>query len=236
MSVIVPTYNERESLPPLLTRLEAVGRLLPLEVVVVDDASPDGTGAVGDALAKAAAIPVTVVHRPVKSGLASAAMTGVARARGRMVTVMDADLSHPPELVPVLAAAIESGADIAVASRYVPGGGIHDWSPLRRLVSLTATALARRVLRLRVRDPLSGFFAVRSALLTGHAYRGLGYKLLLEVLVRHSGGIVVEVPYQFADRRHGSSKLTWTEVAAFSALVSGLWRSQRRAGATRMVR
>jgi len=231
LSVIVPTYNERESLPALLTRLEAVAQTLALEVVIVDDASPDGTGPLGEELAQAMSMRVAVLHRPARSGLASAAIDGAAVAHGRVLSVMDADLSHPPELLPALAAAVDAGADIAVASRYIPGGGIEDWSRPRRLLSFAATSLARTVLRLPVRDPLSGYFAVRTALLMGHAYFGLGYKLLLELLVRHPAGTVVEIPYRFVDRRRGSSKLTIGEVGAFVVLLFGLRRYQRSARA-----
>lgn len=235
LSVIVPTYNERDSLPSLLLRLQDVHRTVPLEVVIVDDASPDGTGAVGETLAGSAPMPVVVVHRPVKAGLASAVIDGAAGARGKVVTVMDADLSHPPELLPAMVAAIEGGADVAIASRYVPGGGVEDWPVLRRMLSVAATRLARTVLRLRVRDPLSGFFAARTSLFTDRAYFGLGYKLLVEVLVRHPGR-TVEIPYRFTDRRRGHSKLTVDEVAAFFAVLAGLWRHQRRMSRTGMIR
>ncbi|MGH2349475.1 MAG: polyprenol monophosphomannose synthase [bacterium] len=227
LSVIVPTYNERDALPALLARLDGVRRTLPLEVVIVDDASPDGTGSMGETLARRTAMPVTIIHRPRKSGLASAAIDGAAAAHGRIVTVMDADLSHPPELLPSLVAAIDAGADVAIASRYVPDGGIDDWPLARRILSVAATALARTVLGLPVRDPLSGFFAARTSLLTGGAYYGVGYKLLVEVLVRHPGRIV-EVPYRFTDRRRGHSKLTLAEVRAFFVLLAGLWRYQHR--------
>lgn len=229
LSVIVPTYNERDSLPGLLSRLEDVARQLPLEVLIVDDASPDGTGALGEDLARASPVPVVVIHRSGKSGLASAAIDGAAAARGGIVTVMDADLSHPPESLPALAAAVERGADVAVASRYVRGGGIESWPAARRMLSLAATALTRAVLGLRVRDPLSGFFAARGELLRDRPYRGLGYKLLVEVLAYHPRAVVVEIPYRFVDRAHGSSKLSLGEIRAFFSLLAGLWADRRRA-------
>ncbi len=228
LSVIVPTYNERDSLPTLLARLGDVGRAVSLEVVIVDDASPDGTGALGEDLARDASVPVVVLHRGAKSGLASAAIDGAAAARGGIVTVMDADLSHPPEVLPALTAAIERGADVAVASRYVRGGGIESWPATRRLLSLAATWLARTVLALPVRDPLSGFFAARRRLLRDARYRGVGYKLLIEILAYHPRSAVVEIPYRFVDRRAGQSKLTVGEVRAFFALLAALWRDRRR--------
>jgi dolichol-phosphate mannosyltransferase len=193
--------------------------------VVVDDASPDGTGAVADEAAKASSVPITVIHRSGKTGLASAVLEGAAAARASVVTVMDADLSHPPELLPALWRAIQGGADIAVASRYVPGGAIERWPLVRRLVSRVATLAARYGLGLRVRDPLSGFFAVRRDLLTGYRYRGLGYKLLVEILATHRGHPVAEIPYRFVDRQRGKSKLGAGEILAFLRL---LWHLRGR--------
>jgi dolichol-phosphate mannosyltransferase len=233
LSVIVPTYNERDSLPVLLARLAHVAPGVVREVVVVDDGSPDGTGALAEELARTAPVPIRVVHRPGKAGLASAIMAGVAVASGATVTVMDADLSHPPELLPDLAAAIAGGADIAVASRYVPGGGIEAWPVLRRIVSRVATALTRVGLGLPMRDPLSGYFAVRRTMLTADAYRQLGYKLLMEILATHRRARVVEVPYRFVDRGRGASKLSSGEIVNFLRLLVDLrlrhrpWNSAR---------
>lgn len=224
LSVIVPTYNERESLPVLLERLAAAHRSIPLEVIIVDDASPDGTGALAESLGPEAGMPVTVIHRAAKSGLASAVIEGAAASRGRILTVMDADLSHPPELLPAFAAAIDAGAEIAVASRYVPGGGVARWPLWRKAASRGATWLARTVLSLPVRDPLSGFFALRRELLLDPTYLGLGYKLLLEILVRHPRRRSVEVPYRFIDRQLGQSKLAAGEIWAFLQLLVRLRR------------
>ncbi len=219
LSVIVPTYNERDALPLLVSRLAELGRELPIELVVVDDASPDGTGVVADEMAKSGPVPITVIHRPGKSGLASAVLAGAAAAHAPVVTVMDADLSHPPELLPALWQAIQGGADIAVASRYIPGGGVERWPLMRRIVSRVATFAARAGLRLRVRDPLSGFFAVRGELLTGYPYRGLGYKLLVEILSTHRTRRAAEIPYRFVDRQRGKSKMGVGEILAFLKLL-----------------
>src|SRR3990170_3121300 len=233
LSVIVPTYNERDSLPILINRLASVAAGVVLEVVIVDEGSPDGTGALAEELARPAPMPIRVVHRPGKAGLASAVMDGVAVSRGATVTVMDADLSHPPELLPDLAAAVADGADVAVASRYVPRGGIEAWPLLRRIVSRGATGLARMGLGLSVHDPLSGFFAARRTLLTGGEYRQLGYKLLVEILATHRRARVVEIPYRFVDRGHGTSKLSPREIVDFLRLLvhlrgkSGPWNSAR---------
>ncbi len=227
LSVIVPTYNERETLPRLFERLRQVAHELPLEVIVVDDSSPDGTGALAEELRHyfASEFAVTIVHRPGKGGLSSAVLDGLRIARGDCITVMDADLSHPPEMLSHLVKAIQEGYDIAIASRYVPGGGIERWPLWRRIASVGATALARRVLRISVHDPLSGFFAARRAILEGRPFLALGYKLLLEVLVRSPGARVIEVPYTFVERQGGKSKLSLKEVWDFLVLLVNLKRS-----------
>ncbi len=222
ISVIVPTYNERDSLPLLVSRLEDVGRALALEVVIVDDASPDGTGALAEEIATSAAVPVSVVHRAGKAGLASAVLEGAAAARAAVATVIDADLSHPAELLPALWQAVQRGAGIAVASRYVRGGGIERWPLSRRLVSRAATLTARVWLGLKVKDPLSGFFAVRRELLTGTRYSARGYKLLVEILARHPACPVAEIPYRFVDRQAGQSKLDAGEIWSFIRLLVAL--------------
>jgi dolichol-phosphate mannosyltransferase len=217
-SVVVPTYNERDTLPELVDRLHrALGS--GYELVVVDDRSPDGTAELAEDLGRR--YPVRVVRRPGRLGLATAVLEGARAAAGRFVVVMDADLSHPPEDVIRLLDAVRGGADVAVGSRYVRGGGIRAWPLRRRLMSRVAVLLARLWLREGVHDPVSGFFAVRRDLLLDPALQGLGYKILLEVLARNRGRTVVEVPYVFTDRTRGRSKLGVREVWEYLRL---LWR------------
>ncbi len=218
VSVLLPTYNERDTLPELVARLaQTLGA--DHEVVVVDDASPDGTAEVARGLARTH--PVRVVRRPTKLGLASAVVEGARAARGAVVVVMDADLSHPPEVVPALVGAIEGGADLAVGSRYVPGGGVDRWPVYRRWMSRLAVWLARAWLGQQVRDPVSGFFAVRRERLAAATLEGVGYKVLLALLAGNRGARVVEIPYTFTDRRGGRSKLGAREVWNYLRL---LWR------------
>jgi len=231
VSVIVPTYNERETVPVLLRRLAAaVGQpRWEAEAVVVDDSSPDGTGKVAAEVGAELrdVLPVIVLSRPGKAGLASAVLDGVQRGRGDVVAVMDSDLSHPPEVVPTLLTAIDGGADLAIGSRYVPGGGITRWSVSRRVLSWGATRLARALLGVTVRDPMSGLFACRRGLFDGIEFEGLGYKLLLEILASGRARRVEEVPYRFEERAGGESKLDRGEVLNYVRLLARL-RQRRR--------
>jgi dolichol-phosphate mannosyltransferase len=234
-TVVVPTYNERDTIGGLLRRLAAAMRGAPhtCEVLVIDDSSPDGTGqvAAGVAAELQDVFPVIVVTRPGKSGLASAVLEGVRRARGRVIVVMDSDLSHPPETVPALLRAVAGGAAVAVGSRYVPGGGVRDWPIRRKVMSRVATWMARGLLGVRVADPMSGFFAARRGLFEDAPVEGLGYKILLELLVLHPAAAVVEVPYVFTERAGGESKLDAAEVGNYLRLLGRLRaRSKTPAG------
>ncbi len=230
LSIIVPTYNERGALPELLRRLHAtfLQARLDGEIIVVDDASPDGTAALADELA--ARYPVRVLRRPGKLGLASAVLDGIKLARGDLIAVMDADLSHPPEaLVPMLRA-IEDGADLAVGSRYVAGGGMEDWPWSRQVVSKGANLLTWGLTR--VHDATSGFFLVRRTALDAVPLNPIGFKIGLEVIARARYRRCVEVPYRFTDRKHGLSKFTRREVLAFlkqlAILYSEKWGRRPR--------
>ncbi len=226
VSVIVPTYNEAQSLPELSGRLFAAMQEagLEAELVVVDDSSPDGTGEVAEQLAKQ--YPMQVLHRPPKSGLASAVCDGMARARGQVWAVMDADLSHPPEVMPSLVQAIlEGGADLAVGSRYVAGGGVTAWPWHRRFASWFANQLARPFVP--VRDATSGFFALRREALDGVALDPIGFKIGLEVMAKAHYTRYVEVPYTFTDRRYGQSKFGAKEVRNYLQQLGRLLRRGR---------
>jgi dolichol-phosphate mannosyltransferase len=221
LSVIVPTYNEAANIGQLLEQLAAATTGLDAEVVVVDDNSQDGTAALAEV---SDAIPVRVVRRPGKLGLASAVVEGVKQARGDIIVVMDADLSHPPAKVRELVAALE-GSDIVVGSRYVTGGGITNWPWSRRLVSKGATLVARTCFGLPVRDPVSGFFAMRRKAFMDKPVDVRGYKILLDVLVKNKGAKVVEVPFVFTNRKVGKSKLSVKEITNYVKDVVKLWRT-----------
>jgi dolichol-phosphate mannosyltransferase len=211
ISVVIPTYNEAAAIEETLRRAAAALRSASedFEIVVVDDASADGTAERAESLASE--VPVRVLRRPGRLGLATAVLDGWAIARGEVLGVMDADLQHPPEVLTGLAQAIrKEGADLAIGSRYVPGGGTSDWTWMRRLISRTATHMAATVLPLRlaaVGDPMSGVFLVRASALCDAHLNPLGYKILLEVLAKAHYQKLVEVPYVFQERERGSSKL-----------------------------
>jgi dolichol-phosphate mannosyltransferase len=234
VTIVLPTYNERDTLPVLLRRLGDVAsrERLDGEAVVVDDSSPDGTAEVAARVGGELhdTLPVIAVSRPGKAGLPSAVLEGVRRGRGDVLVIMDSDLSHPPEVVPRLLEAVAQGADVAVGSRYAAGGGIDRWPVSRRLLSWGATWLARILLRVPVRDPMSGFFAARRWVFEGTRFEGLGYKLLLEILAGHRAASVREVPYRFTDRAGGRSKLDAAEVLTAVRLLGRLWRAQAARG------
>jgi dolichol-phosphate mannosyltransferase len=223
VSMVVPTYNERERLAELTHALFAAcsARGLQLELVIVDDNSPDGTGALADELAKD--YHVRVVHRPGKLGLGTAVIAGFAAATADVVGVMDADFSHPPALVPRMFATLTATqADIVVASRYIQGGGTPGWPFRRRLLSRVACLLARPLTP--VRDAASGFFLIRGRIARGVSIKAGGFKICLELLVRAWPTRIVELPYRFDDRELGESKMNLREAAGYLVQLWDLYR------------
>jgi len=210
-SVVVPTYNEAGSLPLLITRLATALGGREWELVVVDDGSPDGTADIAEKMA--ATQPVRVMRRAGKLGLASAVVAGFAAARGDTLVVMDADLSHPPEVVPQLLDALAGGADMAIGSRYVKGGGAMDWPMSRRVVSRIACLMGNVLVP--VRDSTSGFFAVRRTVVDSVKLNPIGFKIGFEVMARGRYKKVVEIPYVFRDRELGKSKFGRREIGQY---------------------
>jgi len=217
-TVVIPTYNEAANIAPLVRRICAA--IPGVAILFVDDASNDGTAEQARQLA--AEWPITVIERFDERGLSTAVLRGLAAARTDICVVMDADLSHPPEAIPSLVQAIEEGAEVAVGSRYVPGGAIDDWPLVRRLASKAGTALARPLTA--IRDPMAGFFCLRRSLLEGLELKPRGFKILLEILARSRVGNVREVPIRFEDRNHGESKFDSHERKEFLKQVWTLYR------------
>ncbi|MFY9779306.1 MAG: polyprenol monophosphomannose synthase [Candidatus Baltobacteraceae bacterium] len=215
-SIVIPTYNEAGGIERLVTTLDEIFRANGLdgEIVVVDDNSPDGTGAIVDALA--GRYPVRCLHRPGKLGLSSGVIEGwrFARSDSEAVGAMDADFSHDPSILPRMVAAVESGAyGLAIGSRYVSGGGIRDWPLKRKITSLVAIGLAKPLTP--VLDITSGYFLVRRSALEGVELDPIGFKIGLEVIAKAHYGKAVEIPYVFTDRTSGTSKLNSGEIANY---------------------
>jgi dolichol-phosphate mannosyltransferase len=210
LSVILPTYNEAQNLPILVPRLAELLRDVRHEIIVVDDDSPDGTWRVAEELGDRFD-EVRVVRRIGRRGLASAVIEGFLAAKGAVLVAADADGQHDLRLVTDLLAAVDGGAGLALASRYVPGGSVGAWDERRHALSRFATRLAQRLCRVPVADPMSGFFAVsrptfRAAL---PQLNPVGFKILLDLLVHLPPGTTVrEIPLRFGSRVHGESKLS----------------------------
>jgi dolichol-phosphate mannosyltransferase len=210
VSVIVPTYKEAENIPHLVARLSAVRESsgLPIDVTFMDDDSGDGSVTVVESLELSW---VKIITRSSNRGLSYAVMDGLKQAQGELVIVMDADLSHPPEAIPRMLEKLREGAEMAVGSRFADGGSTaDDWGPFRWLNSRVATILAFPLTR--ISDPMSGFFAMRRATFeAAENLKPVGYKILLELIVKCRCQLIVEVPIHFDNRRYGESKLSFKE-------------------------
>jgi dolichol-phosphate mannosyltransferase len=229
--IVLPTYNESDNLPGIVAAVRAA--LPQARLLVVDDNSPDGTGAVAERLDG-----VDVLHRPVKQGLGPAYVAGFARALEQgaaYVFEMDADFSHDPADLPRLLAAVRDGADLAVGSRYVPGGGVENWHWMRRAVSRAGCLYARAVLRVPVRDLTGGLKCFRAETLRAIDYstvRSRGYAFQVELTYRTllAGRRVHELPIVFHERREGHSKMTGRIALEAVWLLPRLrWTQGRRA-------
>ena len=231
LSIIVPTYNESKNIIGILDSLRKY--LLPIgidtEIIVVDDNSPDGTGNIVEEYAKNSkkenSQSVQIIHRKTERGLSSAILAGIKYAKGDSVVVMDSDFSHPPQTIPKMIEELQkSECDIVVASRYVNGGAVKGWPFKRKIISKGATKIARHGLGIKIKDPMSGFFAFKRSIINNIKFDAIGYKILLEILVKARGVKVKEIPYEFINRKEGSSKFD-TSVAI--DYVKSLWKLYR---------
>lgn len=211
-SIVIPTYNEAGGIERLIRSLSEVFTQYGLdgELIVVDDNSPDGTGAIVDRLSTE--LPVRCLHRPGKLGLSSGVIDGwkFARPDSEALGAMDADFSHDINIVPKMVKAIEDGYGLAVGSRYVAGGGITNW-PFKRIVTSKVACMLAQPLT-RIKDITSGYFLVRREALEGVELDPIGFKIGLEVIAKAHYGKALEVPYVFTDRVVGESKLNQKEI------------------------
>jgi dolichol-phosphate mannosyltransferase len=226
-SIVVPTYNEAGGIERLIVSLSEVftAHRLDGEIIVVDDNSPDGTGAIVEGLA--GKYPVRCLHRPGKMGLSSGVIDGwkFARPDSDAVGAMDADFSHDVNALPAMVAALASGEyGLAIGSRYVAGGGIENWPMRRKITSLVAIALAKPLTP--VRDITSGYFLVRRRALEGVELDPIGFKIGLEVIAKAHYGRALEVPYVFTDRVAGTSKLNQAEIFNYLRQLGRIYRGR----------
>jgi dolichol-phosphate mannosyltransferase len=261
LSVIVPTYNESENILHLLQSIKKkIPPSLSSEIIVVDDNSPDRTGELAESYSHALEngdmrnrdpsshgdnmdgnndhvasglgnFSVSVIHRDEKKGLVSAIMEGIKSSSGQYILVMDADLSHSPDVIPRMVEELNNpDTDIVVASRYTRGGSIIGWPFKRRLISKGAVKIARYSLRLNkhVSDPMSGFFALRRHIIDNVKIDSAGYKILLEILVKSNDARVKEIPYTFTNRLAGKSKLDNAVIWDYIKAVYHLYRYGRK--------
>jgi len=234
ISLVIPTRNEEDNLPSLVAKLAEVLKGASYEIILVDD-SDDATAQVAPQLAAIHGLTLSVIHREEgqrSGGLSTAVLVGVAAAHGEYVCIMDADLQHPPELIrSMIDAAGGVDADIVVASRYVEGGSDAGLSNrARKMISLASKHLVKTAFRGRLRtvsDPLSGFFLARRSLLNETALSPIGFKILLDILVRSNWRVAAEVPLKFERRAAGSSKASLKQGRDFLSHVSQLlWESR----------
>ncbi|HEY9801857.1 MAG TPA: glycosyltransferase [Leptolyngbyaceae cyanobacterium] len=215
-SLIIPTYKERDNIENVIEILsQTLDEFIPgdYELIVVDDDSPDMTWEVAQSLTEEYP-QLRVMRRQEERGLSSAVVRGWQVARGRILGVIDGDLQHPPEVLTQLLTKMSEGADLALASRHVDGGGVSSWSVVRRFLSRGAQVLGLVILPGvlgRVSDPMSGYFMVRRSSIAGATLNPVGYKILLEVIGRGNVGNIGEVGYVFCERQQGESKVTWKQ-------------------------
>lgn len=233
-SLVVPTYNESKNIQRIVSILSGLlDQVLPndYELIVVDDDSPDRTWELAQQM-----LPdyphLRVMRRQTERGLSTAVIRGWQASSGQVLGVIDGDLQHPPEVLLQLLQAIARGADLAVASRHVEGGGTSDWGLIRRILSRGAQLLGLIVLPNvigRVSDPMSGYFMVRRAAVSNFWMDPLGYKILIEVMGRGRIKEVAEVGYVFQERQEGESKVTWRQYVEYLMHLAKL-RSRGRVG------
>jgi len=230
VSIIIPTYNESQNIIKILHSIgEIMPKNIPTQTIVVDDNSPDGTGKLVEDylknIKKIADYTIEIIHRKAKEGLGSAILKGIQHATGDTIVVMDSDFSHPPQIIPKLIESIKKYQyDIAVASRYIKGGKVQGWSLKRKTMSKFATLIAKKGLGIDTKDPMSGFFAFKKNIIKGLNIDAIGYKFLLEILVKTKDVTIKEIPYTFQDREFGSSKVSIKTIFDYYRSVWKLYR------------
>ena len=226
-ALVIPTLNEAGNIEPLLARIRAAldPEEINYEVIVVDDGSSDGTQQAVRALSQVDPR-IRLLERRGEKGLSGAVVHGWRNTNADLLGVMDADLQHPPEVLPDLLRAIENGTDIAIGSRYVQAKRVEGWNPLRQAVSwlTTMTTLPLQRPGVHVKDPMSGFFILRRECIDGIQFQREGFKILFEVLVRGRIRSATEIPFQFGLRHAGKSKADMKVAFHYFSLLGRLSR------------
>ncbi len=227
ISIVIPTYNERDNLPILIDEIFTTisdCKEIDLEIIVVDDNSPDGTGTVAEELSKT--YPLKVIHRKGKLGLGSAVMEGFCGSKREYMGVMDADLSHDPAILAEMIRSLND-YDIVIGSRFDEGSSVENWRFDRKVISKAGVWLAGNLTK--VSDPLSGYFVLKREVLNDMKLTSPGYKILLEILVKGRYKKVREIPFRFRTREHSISKLDYKEYLLFlKQLVKFYWMKRKK--------
>ena len=231
LSVISPTYNEAENVGRLIAELEKALQSLDYEILISDDDSPDRTWALVEEIGRRNPR-IRALRRTSNRGLGPSVDDGFSSAAGEAVACIDADLQHDPTVLPQMLKELESGADLVVATRYMPGGGTANWGMIRRLGSWGCTKLAQVLLGVKLRDPMSGYFMMRrdDFLRIRDRLNVRGFKILLEIAAHMRPRQLGEVPYTFGPRAQGESKLSNKIVLAYLSQVWRLYRQARNSG------
>lgn len=234
ISIILPTYNESKNIWGILDHIQKyLSKDFRVETIVVDDNSPDNTADIAEdyfcSIKEKTSHTINIIKRKAKNGLSSAILHGIQEASGDTIVVMDSDFSHPPQIIPKMIDILkQTSCDIVIASRYVKGGSIQGWPFKRKLMSRVATSIAKKGLEIKPHDPMSGFFAFKKNILEGLKFDAIGYKMLLEILVKTKGVKIQEVPYTFTDRQKGKSKLGVSTIFDYCKSVWKLYKYGRR--------
>ncbi len=229
LSIILPTYNESENIIKILQTIKNhLPQNMTSEVIVVDDNSPDGTAKIAQNYANnvhSINYIVSIVTRKTKSGLSSAILNGIDFSFGNIILVMDSDFSHPPHNISKMVNILNnSNSDLVIASRYMHGGKIVNWPIRRKLMSKVATIMAKTSLKIKVTDPMSGFFVFKKQIISNLRFDAIGYKLLLEILVKTTNIVISECPYTFTNRKLGCSKLNFVIIIDYIKIIWKLYR------------
>ena len=226
VSVIIPTLNERGSLPTLFEEWkEPAKKLLTknirVELLIIDDNSSDGTAEYVESTVAEMPFALRLIKRSER-GLATAVLRGITEANGDWLIIMDADGSHPPALIPKMVHALANDVDIVLPSRYMPGGGSEDWTWNRKFISRIATGLAR-IVGIKASDPMSGFFGLQRKVIDTVHLSPIGYKILLEILVKGRYRTSQEIAYTFRNRVRGQSKMSRKIIVQYLRHLWKLW-------------